>query len=117
MNNSARHRKLDQLERQLNETSPDFAAEFAQVMADIAVFTTEALDRGDHTQVQADLTAMQEILGIFHAHEQTATDADVALFLAQFHPDADRHEALTAGFRSVLDRRPNHVVGDHARRP
>ncbi len=105
---SARHRQLGQLERQLHPLQgaviDKLAVELMHHLTSMAVAVETALNRGDHAEALPHLLWMQQTLDSFGPARQSLPDSnDAALFLAQCHPDAARHGALTAGFRAALD--------------
>ncbi len=98
---AARHRKLDQLERQLHlrQTPDEVSAELHRALTEAAEITADALDRGDLVQVRADLCFAREIKREFDSY--APWPGDHAAFWAGFHPDRARHGALAAAYRAL----------------
>ncbi|MDP9397173.1 MAG: hypothetical protein M3P96_04825 [Actinomycetota bacterium] len=105
---SARHRQISQLERQLHPLDDavidELAVELMHHLTSVAVAAETALNRGNHAEALPHLLWMQQTLDSFGPDRQSLPDGeDAGLFLAQFHPDDARHDALAAEFRAALD--------------
>ncbi len=101
---AARHRKLDQLERELHArmTPDEVTAELHRALTEAAEITADALDRGDRAQVHADLCFARETKTQFDSY--APWPGDYAAFWAEFHPDRARHGALAAAYRALQAR-------------
>ncbi len=101
---AARHRQLDQLERQLHprQTPDEVSAELHRALTEAAEITADALDRGDLARVEDDLCFARETKDLFDSYGPWP--GDWADFWAEFHPDVARHGALAAAYRALQAR-------------